>query len=103
MRLHGVFFLLEYGVTNRCTWSCSFKIEDEEKFGADHLAAWACIKLDRLGVGYRLIRLIDAQGVASSGRLLVKIEVKRVACQEKSLLARTGPVGLGKPVVHTVV
>jgi hypothetical protein len=43
------------------------------------LAAWACIRLDRLQQGYRFIRLLDAKGLASVGLLLVKIE-KTLRC-----------------------
>lgn len=50
-----------------------FKIQDDE-LGKDDLAAWACIRLDRLRPGYRFVRLLDANGTASQGLLLVKIE-----------------------------
>lgn len=40
----------------------------------DKLAAWACIRLDRLQHGYRFIDLKDAHGRPSAGKLLVKIE-----------------------------
>lgn len=40
----------------------------------DKLAAWACIRLDRLQNGYRFIDLKDAHGKPSAGKLLVKIE-----------------------------
>lgn len=50
-----------------------FKIEDEGLM-LDKLAAWACIRLDRLQSGYRFIDLRDARGKASAGKLLVKIE-----------------------------
>jgi phosphatidylinositol phospholipase C delta len=52
-------------------------VQDDE-IGKDDLAAWACIRLDRLKVGYRTIRLLDANGVASKGLILVNItkEVK---------------------------
>ncbi|KAL8860138.1 MAG: hypothetical protein Q9178_003402 [Gyalolechia marmorata] len=49
-----------------------FKIQDDE-IGKDDLAAWACIRLDRLKEGYRLVRLLDANGDRSRGALLVKI------------------------------
>lgn len=42
--------------------------------GKDDLAAWACIRLDRLKSGYRLVHLLDAVGKASHGMLLVKIK-----------------------------
>ncbi|KAL8905719.1 MAG: hypothetical protein Q9207_002475 [Kuettlingeria erythrocarpa] len=50
-----------------------FKILDDE-IGKDDLAAWACIRLDRLKSGFRFIRLLDAIGKPSRGSLLVKIE-----------------------------
>lgn len=53
-----------------------FKIEDA-RYAKDNLAAWACIRLDRLQQGYRFVRLLDAKGQATAGILLVKIE-KRV-------------------------
>lgn len=36
--------------------------------------AWACIRLDRLHSGYRLLRLRDMQGQCSRGLVLVRIE-----------------------------
>ena len=50
-----------------------FKIQDDE-IGKDDLAAWACIRLDRLRPGYCFVRLLDADGTAGQGVLLVKIE-----------------------------
>ena len=50
-----------------------FKIQDDE-IGKDDLAAWACIRLDRLRAGYRFVHLRDAAGVESRGALLVGIE-----------------------------
>lgn len=38
--------------------------------------AWACIRLDRLQQGYRLIKLRDDDGYTTDGVLLVKIEKK---------------------------
>lgn len=52
-----------------------FLIKDDE-IGRDSLAAWACIRLDRLRSGYRFIKLLDSEGVESKGVLLVKIEKK---------------------------
>lgn len=48
------------------------KVKDDN-FGKDTLAAWACIRLDRLKVGYRFIHLLDEKGMESSGVLLVRI------------------------------
>lgn len=50
-----------------------FLIKDDE-FGHDPLAAWACIRLDRLRNGYRFLKFMDNQGVASQGTLLIKVE-----------------------------
>ena len=50
-----------------------FKIQDDE-IGKDDLAAWACIRLDRLRSGYRFVHLLDAAGRESNGVLLVGIE-----------------------------
>ncbi|KAI0407151.1 PLC-like phosphodiesterase [Xylaria palmicola] len=50
-----------------------FLVKDDE-IGRDDLAAWACVRLDRLRAGYRLVRLLNAKGAASAGVLLVKVE-----------------------------
>ncbi|RAL64841.1 hypothetical protein DID88_001437 [Monilinia fructigena] len=50
-----------------------FKIEDAN-YSKDELAAWACIRLDRVQQGYRLIPLKDVKGNPTEGLLLVKIE-----------------------------
>ncbi|CAI7607487.1 unnamed protein product [Penicillium discolor] len=52
------------------------KIKDDE-IGRDPLAAWACIRVDRLREGYRLIHLHECTGEKSGGVLLVNI-VKQV-------------------------
>ncbi|KAJ5594432.1 uncharacterized protein N7459_000640 [Penicillium hispanicum] len=49
-----------------------FKIKDDE-IGRDSLAAWACIRLDRLREGYRLVHLRDPAGENTGGALLVRI------------------------------
>ncbi|KAJ4256013.1 hypothetical protein NW762_009087 [Fusarium torreyae] len=43
--------------------------------GPDVVGAWACIRLDRLRVGYRFVRLLDKHGMPSQGILLIKTEV----------------------------
>ncbi|KAJ5668067.1 uncharacterized protein N7477_006637 [Penicillium maclennaniae] len=53
------------------------KIKDDE-IGRDALAAWACIRLDRLCEGYRLVHLHDTTGEKTGGMLLVRIS-KQVA------------------------
>ena len=50
-----------------------FKIQDDE-IGKDDLAAWACIRLDRLRTGYRFVHLLDAMGNVSQGTLLVNVQ-----------------------------
>jgi phosphatidylinositol phospholipase C delta len=50
-----------------------FKIEDA-KYAKDSLAAWACIRLDRLQQGYRFVHLMDMKGQLTAGLLFVKIE-----------------------------
>lgn len=52
-----------------------FLIKDDE-IGRDDLAAWACIRLDRLRSGYRFIKFMTKHGIASDGVILVKIEKK---------------------------
>ncbi|RDA92834.1 hypothetical protein CP533_2867 [Ophiocordyceps camponoti-saundersi (nom. inval.)] len=55
-----------------------FTIRDDE-IGRDDLAAWACVRLDRLGQGYRFVPLRDACGsVAKGAALLIKVEKKLV-------------------------
>ncbi|PTU17594.1 hypothetical protein P175DRAFT_0512308 [Aspergillus ochraceoroseus IBT 24754] len=49
-----------------------FKVKDDE-IGRDSLAAWACIRLDRLREGYRVIRLCKCDGSESGGHLLVRV------------------------------
>lgn len=46
---------------------------DDESYSRDDLAAWACIRLDRLQRGYRFVHLFDANGIQTSGVILVKI------------------------------
>lgn len=45
-----------------------FTVRDE--IGRDDLAAWACVRLDRLGQGYRFIRLRDSRGTLMHGVVL---------------------------------
>ncbi|KAJ5965936.1 hypothetical protein N7481_012650 [Penicillium waksmanii] len=52
-----------------------FKIKDDE-IGRDSLAAWACIRLDRLREGYRLVHLLNSTGEKAGGILLVRITKK---------------------------
>lgn len=50
-----------------------FQIMDEG-FKWDELAGWACIRLDRLGNGYRFVHLLDSKGMSTEGGILVKVE-----------------------------
>ncbi|KAI2628506.1 PLC-like phosphodiesterase [Hypoxylon sp. NC1633] len=52
-----------------------FVVKDDE-IGRDDLAAWACVRLDRLRTGYRFVHLLDRQGRESQGALLVRIDKK---------------------------
>lgn len=66
-----------YNSFQRLTLSNRFKVEDA-RYAKDNLAAWACIRLDRLQQGYRFVYLLDAKGQATAGMLLVKVEKKLV-------------------------
>lgn len=55
-----------------------FVVRDDE-IGRDELAAWACVRLDRLAQGYRFVRLANAHGDPTEGVLLVKV-CKRMSC-----------------------
>ncbi|KKF92549.1 1-phosphatidylinositol 4 5-bisphosphate phosphodiesterase 1 [Ceratocystis platani] len=54
-----------------------FTIRDDE-IGSDDLAAWACIRLDRLREGWRFVHLLDTDGMLTKGVLLVKITKNKV-------------------------
>lgn len=43
--------------------------------GPDVMTAWACVRLDRLRLGYRFVRLMDKDGMPSKGILLIKTEI----------------------------
>jgi hypothetical protein len=51
-----------------------FLVRDDE-LGRDSLAAWACVRVDRLREGYRFVHLVDAEGVETEGAVLVKVGV----------------------------
>lgn len=53
-----------------------FIVRDDELFQRDDLAAWACVRLDRLRLGYRFVRLMDAKGRETDGVILVKVMKK---------------------------
>ncbi|KAI2464735.1 PLC-like phosphodiesterase [Annulohypoxylon bovei var. microspora] len=52
-----------------------FLVKDDE-IGRDDLAAWACVRLDRLRSGYRFVHLLDKEGKENEGVILVKVEKK---------------------------
>ena len=52
-----------------------FKIYNH-KMAKDDLAAWACIRLDRLQQGYRFVTLLDTKGQETTGLLLVRVTKK---------------------------
>ncbi|KAH9890291.1 PLC-like phosphodiesterase [Xylariomycetidae sp. FL2044] len=54
-----------------------FLVKDDE-IVRDDLAAWACIRLDRLRTGLRFVHLMDYRGAASGGVVLVRVEKKLV-------------------------
>jgi hypothetical protein len=51
-----------------------FKIQEDSSYYGDALAAWACIRLDRLRQGYRFIDLMSPQGSSTAGKLFVHVE-----------------------------
>lgn len=63
------------GIIDKLTF-LRFKIHDEE-LGHDDLSAWACVRLDRLQEGIRVVRLFDNHSNHSKGVLLVRVS-KRV-------------------------
>lgn len=52
-----------------------FTVRDDE-IGRDALAAWACVRLDRLGEGYRFVHLLNSEGRLTDGVVLVKVETR---------------------------
>jgi hypothetical protein len=46
----------------------------DDRFARDDLAAWACIRLDRLAHGYRMLHLFDRKGVQTKGVIFVRID-----------------------------
>ncbi|KAJ1335651.1 phosphatidylinositol phospholipase C delta [Microdochium nivale] len=55
-----------------------FKVEDDasgiKSFHRDIVAAWACIRLNRLQAGYRFIDLYDMHGNQTEGKLFVLVQ-----------------------------
>ncbi|KAF4447213.1 hypothetical protein FALBO_16978 [Fusarium albosuccineum] len=63
-------------VVDELSW-VRFTVRDDE-IGKDDLAAWACVRLDRLGQGYRFVHLLDCEGRLTDGAIFVKIDKKLV-------------------------
>ncbi|CAJ0547090.1 Ff.00g017170.m01.CDS01 [Fusarium sp. VM40] len=47
--------------------------------GPDVMAAWSCVRLDRLRLGYRFLRVLDRNGMPSKGILLVKTAIREAS------------------------
>jgi len=45
----------------------------DDNIGRDALAAWACVRLDRLREGYRFVHLLDAEGMETEAVVLVRV------------------------------
>lgn len=58
--------------TDMYSFFLRFKLQDD-KMGKDDLAAWTCIRLDRLQSGYRFLHLLDAKGTECPGVLLIRV------------------------------
>ncbi|CAF3658430.1 unnamed protein product [Fusarium graminearum] len=56
----------------------SFRVMNDVP-GPDVMAAWACVRLDRLRLGYRFLRLLDKDGMPSKGILLMKVTMREVS------------------------
>ncbi|KAM0228346.1 hypothetical protein ACHAPO_010787 [Fusarium lateritium] len=56
----------------------SFRVMNDVP-GPDVMAAWACVRLDRLRLGYRFLRLLDKDGMPSKGILLVKVTLREAS------------------------
>jgi phosphatidylinositol phospholipase C, delta len=49
-----------------------FLVRDDQ-IGRDALAAWACVRLDRLREGYRFVHLLDCNGMETEAVILVRV------------------------------
>lgn len=63
-------------VVDELSW-VRFTVRDDE-IGRDDLAAWACMRLDRLGNGYRFVHLMDCEGHITDGAIFIKVDKKLV-------------------------
>lgn len=75
------FFSLQLKTNQRFPTTNRFHVEHCRPGWRDR-TAWACLRLDRLQEGYRLVKLKDDDGYTTDGVLLVKVE-KRVTPEEK--------------------
>lgn len=50
-----------------------FKVIDDVEFRRDDMAAWGCVRLDRLREGVRVLQVFDASGRESEGRILCRV------------------------------
>ncbi|KAK1835248.1 PLC-like phosphodiesterase [Podospora conica] len=50
----------------------------DDSIGRDQLAAWACVRVDRLRQGYRFLHLMDAEGMETEAVVLVRVSKKLV-------------------------
>ncbi|KAK3692886.1 phospholipase C [Podospora appendiculata] len=56
-----------------------FMVKDDQTLGKDTLVAWACVRVDRLREGYRIVHLLDARnGMETEAVLLVRVGKKLV-------------------------
>lgn len=81
-----------------------FKVMQGERFAHDDMAAWACIRLDRLGSGYRFVHLFDSKGTPTKGVILVRIDyswkVKDIAVPVPKEPNVAASEGKGSPRKH---
>ncbi|KAM0346486.1 hypothetical protein ACHAPU_005551 [Fusarium lateritium] len=59
-------------IVDELSW-VRFTVRDDE-IGRDDLAAWACMRVDRLGSGYRFVHLMDCEGLVTDGAIFIKVE-----------------------------
>ena len=52
-----------------------FRIKDDS-YGRDQLAAWACVRIDRLREGTHFIHLLNAEGMETEGALFLSVSKK---------------------------
>lgn len=50
----------------------------DDSIGRDQLAAWACVRVDRLRQGYRFVHLMDCEGMETEAVVLVRVSKKLV-------------------------